>query len=51
MEITMVKAIRRLARRKNLGPDLAKAVMLEIMDGKCTQAQIGGFLMGLRLCD
>ncbi len=45
----MMEALHRLAGGEGLGPELAKTTMLELMDGRCTPAQIGAFLMGLRL--
>ncbi|MFQ6090733.1 MAG: anthranilate phosphoribosyltransferase [Candidatus Bipolaricaulia bacterium] len=46
---TMKEAIQYLAEGKELGSELARTTMLELMDGQCTPAQIGAFLMGLRL--
>lgn len=46
----MIKdAIAKLADRVNLSEKEAEEVMLEIMDGGATQAQIAAFLMGLRM--
>lgn len=42
------EAIGLLAEGRDIGPELAGAAMGEIMDGRCTPAQIGGFLVGLR---
>jgi anthranilate phosphoribosyltransferase len=41
-------AIRRLLDRHDLGRDVAREVMHEIMRGEATPAQIGGFLVALR---
>ena len=46
----MIKdAIAKLADRSSLPEQEAESVMLEIMDGAATQAQIAAYLMGLRL--
>ena len=46
----MIKdAIAKLADRSSLTEQEAEAVMLEIMDGAATPAQIAAYLMGLRL--
>jgi anthranilate phosphoribosyltransferase len=46
----MIKdAIAKLADRASLTEQEAESVMLEIMDGAATQAQIAAYLMGLRL--
>ena len=46
----MIKdAIAKLADRASLTEQEAEAVMLEIMDGAATSAQIAAYLMGLRL--
>ncbi len=46
----MIKdAIAKLADRSSLTEQEAESVMLEIMDGAATQAQIAAYLMGLRL--
>ena len=46
----MIKqAIRMLLRGENLSMENAEAVMKQIMQGQATQAQIGGFLVALRL--
>jgi anthranilate phosphoribosyltransferase len=42
-------AIRRVTERQNLSQDEMMAVMRAIMTGECTPAQIGGFLVGLRM--
>jgi anthranilate phosphoribosyltransferase len=46
----MIKdAIATLADRASLTETEAESVMLEIMEGAATQAQIAAYLMGLRL--
>ena len=46
----MIKnAIAKLADRSSLTEQEAESVMLEIMDGAATSAQISAYLMGLRL--
>lgn len=42
-------AIRRVTERQDLNQDEMTAVMRAIMTGECTPAQIGGFLVGLRM--
>ncbi|MGY4707066.1 anthranilate phosphoribosyltransferase [Candidatus Bipolaricaulota sp. J31] len=42
------EAIRLLAEGRDIGAALAGAAVEEIMGGRCTPAQIGGFLVGLR---
>jgi len=42
-------AIRRVTERKNLSQEEMATVMRAIMTGECTPAQIGGFLVGLRI--
>ncbi|GMQ90202.1 MAG: anthranilate phosphoribosyltransferase [Gammaproteobacteria bacterium] len=42
-------AIRTVCERNDLGPEQMRAVMRIIMTGEATPAQIGGFLIGLRL--
>jgi anthranilate phosphoribosyltransferase len=42
-------ALARVAESQDLGTDEMRAVMREIMSGEATDAQIGAFLMGLRL--
>lgn len=42
-------AIRRITERQNLNQEEMAAVMRAIMTGECTPAQIGGFLVGLRM--
>ncbi|NLO80042.1 MAG: anthranilate phosphoribosyltransferase [Xanthomonadaceae bacterium] len=42
-------ALRRITERQNLSQDEMAAVMRAIMTGECTPAQIGGFLVGLRM--
>jgi anthranilate phosphoribosyltransferase len=45
----MPSAIRAVTERRNLGVDQMRAVMRTIMTGEATPAQIGGFLIGLRM--
>ncbi|MGD8514358.1 MAG: anthranilate phosphoribosyltransferase, partial [Granulosicoccaceae bacterium] len=45
----MQTAIRRVLERQDLSRDEMTAVMRLIMTGEATQAQIGGFLIGLRM--
>ncbi len=45
----MSDAIRRLVEKQNLTPVEARAVMDTIMEGRATPAQIGGFLIALRM--
>ncbi len=45
----MQNAIRAVTERRNLSGDDMRAVMRLIMTGEATAAQIGGFLVGLRL--
>jgi anthranilate phosphoribosyltransferase len=47
--MTMKEAIATVIENRNLDPVEAEAVMDEIMTGQATQAQIGGFLAGLRM--
>jgi len=47
--MTMKEAIATVIAGRNLSPADAEAVMDEIMTGQATQAQIGGFLAGLRM--
>ena len=42
-------AIRAVTERRDLAPDEMRAVMRTIMTGQATPAQIGGFLIGLRM--
>lgn len=42
-------AIRRVTEREHLSREEMAAVMRAIMTGECTPAQIGGFLVGLRM--
>lgn len=42
-------AIRRITERQDLSQDEMATVMRAIMTGECTPAQIGGFLVGLRM--
>src|SRR4051812_34103783 len=47
---TMIQqALGRLLERESLSMDDARGTMEEIMDGRATPAQIGGFLIALRL--
>jgi len=41
-------AIQSVIDKKNLGNDEMRDVMQNIMTGECTDAQIAGFLVGLR---
>ncbi|MBM3275320.1 MAG: anthranilate phosphoribosyltransferase [Candidatus Sericytochromatia bacterium] len=43
------EAIQKLVEHKSLSQDEASAVMAEMMEGQATPAQIGAFLVGLRL--
>lgn len=43
------QAIKAVTERKNLSSDEMTAVMQQIMTGEATPAQIGGFLIGLRM--
>jgi anthranilate phosphoribosyltransferase len=45
----MQAAIRAVAERRNLSPDEMRDAMRLVMTGAATPAQIGGFLMGLRM--
>jgi anthranilate phosphoribosyltransferase len=45
----ITQALHALAEGHALSPELAGAAMLEIMSGRCSEAQIGAFLMGLRI--
>ena len=45
----MPTAIRAVTERHNLSADAMRAVMRLIMTGAATPAQIGGFLVGLRM--
>ena len=45
----MPSAIRAVTERRNLSADEMRAVMRLIMTGEATPAQIGGFLVGLRM--
>ena len=47
--MTMKEAIATVMAKHDLAPAQAEAVMDEIMTGQATQAQIGGFLPGLRM--
>lgn len=47
--MNMVAAIRAVTERRNLSSDDMHAVMQLIMTGEATPAQIGGFLIGLRM--
>ena len=42
-------ALRRITENQHLSADEMSAVMRAIMSGECTPAQIGGFLVGLRM--
>ena len=45
---TIAAALAALAERRSLAEDEARAVMLALMTGEATQAQVGALLMGLR---
>ena len=45
----MPSALRAVTERRNLSADDMRAVMRLIMTGQATAAQIGGFLVGLRM--
>jgi anthranilate phosphoribosyltransferase len=45
----IVHALRSLAEGQDLSSELAYAAMMDIMSGRCTDAQIGAFLLGLRI--
>lgn len=45
----MPNALRAITERRNLSAEDMRAVMRLIMTGQATQAQIGGFLVGLRM--
>jgi anthranilate phosphoribosyltransferase len=47
--VTIQEALARLLEGRNLSQDEARAVMNAIMDGEATPAQMGGFLVALRL--
>lgn len=44
----IAQALRCLAERRHLPYEIAQAAMLDLMSGRCTDSQIGAFLMGLR---
>ncbi|MCL1963932.1 MAG: anthranilate phosphoribosyltransferase [Firmicutes bacterium] len=43
------QAIRELLAGRDLGPDTTKAVMMRMMEGQATEAQMGAFLAAMRL--
>jgi len=45
----MSAAIKAVTERRDLSPEEMRSVMRTIMTGEATQAQIGGFLIGLRM--
>lgn len=45
----ILQALQYLAEGKSLTPELARATMLAVMHGRCSDAQIGALLMGLRI--
>ncbi|MGH3058363.1 MAG: anthranilate phosphoribosyltransferase, partial [Gaiellaceae bacterium] len=47
--MTIQEALARLLEGRDLSQDEARAVMNAIMDGEATPAQMGGFLVALRL--
>lgn len=44
----MNQALQLLAERTHLSREMARSAMEELMSGRCSEAQIGAFLMGLR---
>lgn len=48
-ESAVIHALARLADRQDLTRDESRAALEQIMRGEATDAQIGGFLMGLRI--
>jgi anthranilate phosphoribosyltransferase len=47
--ITITEALKKIVDRCDLTREEAEAVLDQIMDGECTDAQIGGLLVGLRM--
>jgi anthranilate phosphoribosyltransferase len=47
--VTIQEALARLLEGRDLAQDEARAVMNTIMEGEATPAQMGGFLVALRL--
>ena len=47
--MNMQEAIKAVTERRNLSSEDMTAIMRTIMTGEATQAQIGGFLIGLRM--
>lgn len=47
--MTIQEAIRALTERRDLSAEQMRLVMQAIMTGGCTPAQVGGFLIGLRM--
>lgn len=45
----IVQALSELSEGKNLTPEWARATILDVMHGRCSEAQIGALLMGLRM--
>ena len=43
------ETLKKLIKRENLNTEEMQAVMMDIMTGKCTDAQIGGFLIALAM--
>ena len=43
------EALNRIVTQLDLSTEEMRAVMREIMTGQCTDAQIGAFLMGMRM--
>ena len=49
MAMDIKTALGRVVTQLDLSTDEMRDVMREIMTGQCTQAQIGAFLMGMRM--
>jgi len=48
-KIMIIEAIRRLTKKENISEELLKESFIEIIEGKASQAQIAGFLIGLSM--